>query len=83
MDGMSDVEALLMLTRAAAGGHRAMSNEDKIERMKFLLGEIARGRFDNGRPLAAEVSRQMARDVLLICDLSWSPRLPEERGRQS
>lgn len=49
----------------------AMSEWEKTERMHFVLGEIARGRCDNGRPLAAEVSRQMARDVLVMLELGW------------
>lgn len=36
-----------------------------------VLGKIARGREDNGRPLAAEVVRQMARDVMLECGVHW------------
>ena len=28
-----------------------MTDWEKLERMAFVLGEIARGRIDNGRPL--------------------------------
>jgi hypothetical protein len=35
------------------------------------LGQIARGRPDNGRPIAAEVARQMARDVFIKLSLAW------------
>lgn len=42
-----------------------------LERMVFVLGEIARGRSDCGRPLAAETSRQMAREVLGHCNRTW------------
>lgn len=48
-----------------------MTDWEKMERMAFVLGEIARGRADNGRPLAAETSRQMARNVLSALDLGW------------
>ncbi len=41
------------------------------ERMEFVLGEIARGRVDNGRPLASEVCRRMARDVLSMFGVEW------------
>jgi hypothetical protein len=48
-----------------------MTDWEKLERMAFVLGEIARGRCDNGRPLAAETSRQMARTVLDMAGLGW------------
>lgn len=35
------------------------------------LGRIARGRSDNGRPLAAEIARQMAREVMDECGVHW------------
>lgn len=37
------------------------------------LSKIAHGRTDNGRPLAAETSRQMAREVMVECGVQWSP----------
>lgn len=40
-------------------------------RFAATLGEIARGRRDNGRPLAAETSRQMARRVLDEQGFTW------------
>lgn len=39
--------------------------------MAIALAEIARGRDDNGRPLAAEDARQKARSVLIDCGLDW------------
>lgn len=36
-----------------------------------VLGEIARGRSDCGRPLAAETARQKAREVLDKHGFSW------------
>lgn len=43
-------------------------------RFAEVLGQIAHGRTDNGRPLAAEKVRQMARDVLVECGVNtWSP----------
>lgn len=45
--------------------------EQCLEMMAKVLGEIARGRKDNGRPLAAETSRQMARECLDYLDLEW------------
>lgn len=36
-----------------------------------VLGKIARGRTDCGRPIAAETARQMARDVMLECGVHW------------
>ena len=40
-------------------------------RFAQVLGEIARGRKDNGRPLAAETARQMAREVLDEQGFRW------------
>ena len=63
-----------------------MTDLEKFERIAFVLGEIARGRCDDGRPLAAETSRQMARTVLTMLALGWpydrksSPIPPAERG---
>ncbi|HEY6030477.1 MAG TPA: hypothetical protein VIU44_07940 [Gaiellaceae bacterium] len=37
-----------------------------------ILAKIARGRDDCGRPLGGEVSRQMARDVLVESGLDWN-----------
>lgn len=51
-------------------------NEETVDRMKFVLQEIARGRCDNGRPLAAEIARQMARHVLSTYGIEW----PSQRG---
>jgi hypothetical protein len=48
-----------------------MTEWEKLERMAFVLGEIALGRCDNERPLAAETSRQMARTVLDMIGLGW------------
>lgn len=48
-----------------------MTDWEKLERMAFTLGEIAQGRKDNGRPLAAETSRQMAREMLTQIGLGW------------
>jgi hypothetical protein len=42
-----------------------------------VVGEIARGRKDNGRPLAAETARQMAREVLDELGFVWPP----EKGK--
>ena len=38
------------------------------------LAMIAKGRTDCGRPFAAEKSRQIARDTLLMIGESWSDR---------
>jgi len=40
-------------------------------RFAEVLGEIARGRSDNGRPLPAETARQMAREVLDEQGFRW------------
>jgi len=40
--------------------------------LAVTLSKIARGRADNGRPLAAETSRQLARDTLVALGLDWS-----------
>ena len=48
-----------------------MTDWEKFERMAFVMGEIARGRVDNGRPLGGETSRQMARHVLELIGLGW------------
>jgi len=58
------------MTIVAEKTHK-MSDWEKLERMAFVLGEIARGRADNGRPLNAETSRQMARTVLTMLELGW------------
>lgn len=58
------------MTIVAEKTHK-MSDWEKLERMAFVLGEIARGRVDNGRPLNAETSRQMARTVLTMLELGW------------
>ena len=43
-------------------------------RFAEILGKIAHGRTDCGRPLAAETARQMARDILTECGVNtWSP----------
>lgn len=43
-------------------------------RFADVLGQIAHGRTDNGRPIAAETVRQMARDVLIECGVTtWRP----------
>ncbi|WP_398470950.1 hypothetical protein, partial [Tardiphaga sp.] len=44
---------------------------ESLIRMAESLGQIARGRSDNGRPLAAENARQIARNVLIELDLTW------------
>lgn len=36
-----------------------------------VLGKIARGRADCGRPLAGETSRQLAREVMHECGVAW------------
>ncbi len=50
-------------------------SEEALERFVFVLGEIARGRCDCGRPLAAETSRQMARDVLSYYGAQWPKKI--------
>lgn len=46
----------------AISGHNALA---------ITLSQIARGRPDNGRPLAAEPARQLARDALTAVGLDW------------
>lgn len=53
--------------------------EEAFEMFKLVLGEIARGRCDNGRPLAAEISRQMARDALSRQGYGWPEKIPASR----
>ena len=36
-----------------------------------VLQQIARGREDNGRPMASEKARQLARKTLMEFDISW------------
>ena len=45
--------------------------DEAPEHFVYVLGEIARGRCDNDRPLAAETSRQMARHVLSLYNVEW------------
>ena len=47
---------------------------ERIEVLEAALGEIARGRNDCGRPLAAETARQLARDALIRLGAGWSAR---------
>jgi hypothetical protein len=42
-----------------------------IDRFVEVLGQIARGRADGGRPLAGEDARQMAREALIACGYGW------------
>jgi hypothetical protein len=60
-----------------------MTDWEKLERMAFVLGEIARGRCDNGRPLAAETSRQMARTVLDMIGLGWPYGKPASKAMET
>lgn len=50
-------------------------------KMGEALGQIARGRPDNGGPIAAEDARQIARNVLTELGLSWpkQERPPQHR----
>lgn len=47
----------------AFAGHNALA---------LTLSKIARGRADNGRPIAAEMARQFARDTLTELGLDWT-----------
>jgi hypothetical protein len=40
-------------------------------RITVTLSEIAHGRTDNGRPLAAEIARQKAREALSAAGVDW------------
>jgi hypothetical protein len=42
-------------------------------KLAFVLVQIARGRYDSGRPLDGELARQYAREVLTHCGMSWKP----------
>ncbi|KKL23186.1 hypothetical protein LCGC14_2427920 [marine sediment metagenome] len=55
------------------------ADQDDIECFKKALQLIARGRTDNGRPLAAERSRQIAREALIKRRMDW-PRPGEARA---
>lgn len=48
--------------KAAIRGHNALA---------VALSKIARGRDDCGRPLAAEYSRQLAREVITELGMDW------------
>lgn len=54
----------IILRQRAERGAPAQSQPDPEDRTIFVLQEIARGRFDNGRPLSGETARQMARSAL-------------------
>lgn len=45
--------------------------EGKAKIIIRALKKIAIGRVDNGRPLASEISRQIARDACLKAELNW------------
>lgn len=50
-------------------------SKDQLEAMSIIisaLSKIANGRTDNGRPLAAEISRQLARVTLTSIGVSWT-----------
>lgn len=55
--------------KAAFRGHNALA---------VALSKIARGRPDNGRPLAAEYSRQLAREVISGLGMDWEHVLKVE-----
>ncbi len=46
----------------------------EIAILRSSLQTIARGRFDNGRPLAAETARREARETLAALKVDWSPK---------
>lgn len=51
-------------------------------RFAEVLGRIAHGRVDSGRPLAGETARQMAREVLIECGVNtWRPN--DDAGKAS
>lgn len=52
-------------------GRVVASATAEIVVMRLALMEIARGRTDNGRPIAAETARQNARDVLTALKVDW------------
>lgn len=52
--------------------YEEIAKDAMIADMRSALVEIAHGRPDNGRPLAAEASRQVARGVLVKHRISWS-----------
>jgi hypothetical protein len=49
---------------AVADGMCPICLAAEIERLRAVLMQIAHGRRDNGRPLAAEMARQKAREAL-------------------
>lgn len=60
------------MTTTNSPSERGLSGfEQCLEVMSAVLGEIARGRKDNGRPLGGETARQMARECLDSLDLEW------------
>lgn len=53
-------------------------SKDQLDAMNLLiktLSKIANGRTDNGRPLPAEESRQIARNELRKFGISWSSEI--------
>lgn len=48
---------------------RAISGHNDLA---VALSRIALGRTDNGRPLAAETSRQIAREAITACGMDWT-----------
>lgn len=60
-----------MDTAVVADGMCPLCLQERLECLTYVMGEIARGRFDNGRPLAAETSRQMAREAMGRLGLGW------------
>jgi hypothetical protein len=55
--------------KAAFQGHNVLA---------VALSKIARGRPDNGRPLPAETSRQLARGVITSLGMDWGNVLKVE-----
>lgn len=58
------------MTDASAPGW-LLDYAKQLGRMQGTLQVIARGRPDNGRPLAAETARQLARSALIECGVDW------------
>lgn len=46
----------------------------EIAILRDAMKAIARGRHDNGRPIAAETARQLARETLHALKVDWNDR---------
>ncbi len=68
------IERLLEISGPADFEDDAKEAAKEIVILRCALVKIAKGRSDNGRPLPAETTRQIARRTLIDIGLDWPVR---------